>query len=356
MNNSGIFDPQPFEAITDAAWLRFFETNVMSGVRLSRAYLPAMRGARLGPDRLHLLRIGPADPRRDDPLRGYQNRPDRARTRLSRERRRHGHHREQRPAGPDALRRGGGVRRLAGSRTRQERGGDGARVLCDGSSERRLSGASRASKRLRTWWSSSVRPRLQRRRAPRCASTAASFGRFPSFLAHASAHARSTHPAWKRTFVTFRAALSQWIRGKYPGVDYTSRKLMTLRRVALCVFACGALLAPLASARGNDAGSAAFAAVPTRSRRAVRTRHGRHRGRRSRDGRDVWRQRFRQLAGRLDDQDPRDGRGLPADVDRLDRLEHARASDGEPTATGAGATWPTPRPALRARSHSCCAS
>ncbi len=43
VNNLGIFDPQPFEAIDDAAWLRFFETNVMSGVRLSRAYLPAMR-------------------------------------------------------------------------------------------------------------------------------------------------------------------------------------------------------------------------------------------------------------------------------------------------------------------------
>jgi len=43
VNNLGIFGPVPFADIDDATWLRFFETNVMSGVRLSRAYLPAMR-------------------------------------------------------------------------------------------------------------------------------------------------------------------------------------------------------------------------------------------------------------------------------------------------------------------------
>lgn len=48
VNNFGIFDPQPFEAIADAEWLRFFETNVMSGVRLARAYLPAMKAANWG--------------------------------------------------------------------------------------------------------------------------------------------------------------------------------------------------------------------------------------------------------------------------------------------------------------------
>jgi len=42
VNNAGIFDPKPFEAIDDAEWMRFFETNVMSGVRLSRHYLPGM--------------------------------------------------------------------------------------------------------------------------------------------------------------------------------------------------------------------------------------------------------------------------------------------------------------------------
>jgi NAD(P)-dependent dehydrogenase (short-subunit alcohol dehydrogenase family) len=43
VNNLGIFEPKPFEAITDADWHRFFDTNVMSGIRLSRHYLPAMR-------------------------------------------------------------------------------------------------------------------------------------------------------------------------------------------------------------------------------------------------------------------------------------------------------------------------
>jgi NAD(P)-dependent dehydrogenase (short-subunit alcohol dehydrogenase family) len=42
VNNAGIFEPKPFEDITDADWLRFFETNVMSGVRLARHYLGGM--------------------------------------------------------------------------------------------------------------------------------------------------------------------------------------------------------------------------------------------------------------------------------------------------------------------------
>ena len=42
VNNAGIFEPKPFGQIPDADWFRFFEVNVMSGVRLSRAYLPAM--------------------------------------------------------------------------------------------------------------------------------------------------------------------------------------------------------------------------------------------------------------------------------------------------------------------------
>jgi len=43
VNNLGIFEAKPFEQITDADWHRFFETNVMSGIRLSRHFLPAMR-------------------------------------------------------------------------------------------------------------------------------------------------------------------------------------------------------------------------------------------------------------------------------------------------------------------------
>ena len=43
VNNVGIFEPKPFEQIADGDWLRFFETNVLSGVRLARHYLPGMR-------------------------------------------------------------------------------------------------------------------------------------------------------------------------------------------------------------------------------------------------------------------------------------------------------------------------
>src|ERR1700719_247646 len=42
VNNLGIFEAKPFAEISDADWLRFFEVNVMSGVRLSRHYLPGM--------------------------------------------------------------------------------------------------------------------------------------------------------------------------------------------------------------------------------------------------------------------------------------------------------------------------
>src|SRR5437588_7598780 len=42
VNNLGIFEPKPFPDITDEDWLRFFEVNVLSGVRLSRFYLPGM--------------------------------------------------------------------------------------------------------------------------------------------------------------------------------------------------------------------------------------------------------------------------------------------------------------------------
>jgi NAD(P)-dependent dehydrogenase (short-subunit alcohol dehydrogenase family) len=42
INNAGIFEPKGFLDIPDGDWSRFFEVNVMSGVRLSRAYLPGM--------------------------------------------------------------------------------------------------------------------------------------------------------------------------------------------------------------------------------------------------------------------------------------------------------------------------
>jgi NAD(P)-dependent dehydrogenase (short-subunit alcohol dehydrogenase family) len=42
INNAGIFEPKGFFDIPDEDWSRFFEVNVMSGVRLSRAYMPGM--------------------------------------------------------------------------------------------------------------------------------------------------------------------------------------------------------------------------------------------------------------------------------------------------------------------------
>ncbi len=42
INNLGIFEVKPFAEIPDSDWLRFFEVNVLSGVRLTRQYLPGM--------------------------------------------------------------------------------------------------------------------------------------------------------------------------------------------------------------------------------------------------------------------------------------------------------------------------
>jgi NAD(P)-dependent dehydrogenase (short-subunit alcohol dehydrogenase family) len=48
VNNLGIYEPKPFIQISDADWQRFFNVNVLSGVRLARLYLPAMRKANWG--------------------------------------------------------------------------------------------------------------------------------------------------------------------------------------------------------------------------------------------------------------------------------------------------------------------
>jgi len=48
VNNLGIFEPRPFLEITDADWMRFFEVNVLSGVRMARHYLPGMLARKWG--------------------------------------------------------------------------------------------------------------------------------------------------------------------------------------------------------------------------------------------------------------------------------------------------------------------
>ena len=42
INNAGIFEPKAFAEITDEDWFRFFDINVMSGIRLSRYLFPKM--------------------------------------------------------------------------------------------------------------------------------------------------------------------------------------------------------------------------------------------------------------------------------------------------------------------------
>jgi NAD(P)-dependent dehydrogenase (short-subunit alcohol dehydrogenase family) len=48
VNNAGIFEPADFFETSDEAWDRHWTINVMSGVRLSRAYLPGMEKAGWG--------------------------------------------------------------------------------------------------------------------------------------------------------------------------------------------------------------------------------------------------------------------------------------------------------------------
>src|SRR4026208_1132495 len=48
VNNLGVYEPKPFEKITDHDWHTIIETNFMSGVRLSRHYLPQMKAANWG--------------------------------------------------------------------------------------------------------------------------------------------------------------------------------------------------------------------------------------------------------------------------------------------------------------------
>jgi NAD(P)-dependent dehydrogenase (short-subunit alcohol dehydrogenase family) len=48
VNNLGIFEIKPFEQIQDDDWKRFFEVNVLSGVRLSRHYIGPMKAQNWG--------------------------------------------------------------------------------------------------------------------------------------------------------------------------------------------------------------------------------------------------------------------------------------------------------------------
>ena len=124
VNNLAIFEPKPFEEIADADWVRFFETNVLSGIRLARLFLPAMKRADWG--RIIFISSESAlqIPGRDDPLRHDQDGPDRGCPRPGGIGRGHGHYGEQHSAGADQVSRSCRVPRCLG----QGRGQDRAEV------------------------------------------------------------------------------------------------------------------------------------------------------------------------------------------------------------------------------------
>jgi NAD(P)-dependent dehydrogenase (short-subunit alcohol dehydrogenase family) len=75
VNNLGIFEAKLFAQISDEDWRRFFEVNVLSGVRLSRQYLPGMLKNNWGRVLFYLQRISGPNPGGDDPLRHDEDRP-----------------------------------------------------------------------------------------------------------------------------------------------------------------------------------------------------------------------------------------------------------------------------------------
>ena len=77
INNVGIGELKPFEKISDNDWSKLNETNFMSGVRLSRFYLPLIEKAGLGPHYFHIQRIWREHPQQHDSLRRYKDDADR---------------------------------------------------------------------------------------------------------------------------------------------------------------------------------------------------------------------------------------------------------------------------------------
>ena len=109
VNNLGIFEPKPFEDIPDEDWVRFFEANVLSGVRLARLYLPAMRKADWGRIIFISSDERSPNPAGDDPLRHDQNSANRRRARSGRVLGRYWDYRKLGSARTDPLSRRGGT-------------------------------------------------------------------------------------------------------------------------------------------------------------------------------------------------------------------------------------------------------
>ena len=173
VNNVGIYGPQDFFDTPDEEWQRFFDVNVMSGVRLSRAYLPGMLDRNWGRVVFISSEVWPEHPGRHDPLRLHQNGKPVGVARPGQAARRNRCHRQRRPAGSDADRRRGGYaegRRAEGAASRSPRP---PTPSCGASAQLRSSSESRPWTRSPTWSSMSVRRRRLQPPARRCASMAA---------------------------------------------------------------------------------------------------------------------------------------------------------------------------------------
>jgi NAD(P)-dependent dehydrogenase (short-subunit alcohol dehydrogenase family) len=85
VNNLGVYEPKPFEQITDDGWREIIETNFMSGVGLSRHYLLQMKAANWG--RIIFISSESAinNSGGDDPLRSDQDDAGGARARIGRD-------------------------------------------------------------------------------------------------------------------------------------------------------------------------------------------------------------------------------------------------------------------------------
>ncbi len=134
VNNLGIFEVRPFEEIADADWQRFFDVNVLSGARLARLYLPAMRQRNWGRIIFISSESGyhiPAEMIHYGMTKAAQIAVARG---LAETTAGTGHYREQRAAGAHALARRGRFRGRNGGQIRSERAGRGAGILQEGTS------------------------------------------------------------------------------------------------------------------------------------------------------------------------------------------------------------------------------
>ena len=104
VNNLGTAWPKPFAELTDDDWLNIFQINVMSGVRMTRHYLPRMVGRGWGRVVFVSSESGVKHPQGDDRLRDDQDGAARDLARPGRIGRGHGRHRKCRAAGADPVR------------------------------------------------------------------------------------------------------------------------------------------------------------------------------------------------------------------------------------------------------------